>query len=90
MNVDQCFHDRDNVIPAHGSLSFHGEYLPCELIGDVAVFQNPGVIGLIEPEIQGLHMIRALSAKPVLRDRGFPCPFTFTFLGTSAQALIPA
>ena len=59
MNVDQCFHERDNVIPAHGSLHFNGECLPGELISDVEILQNLAITGLIELEIQRPYVIRA-------------------------------
>jgi hypothetical protein len=72
VNVDQYFQDRGNVIPAHGSRHFNGEYFFAEFIGDVQVFHHTTVAGLIELEIQQPHVIRAMSAKPVLRVTGLP------------------
>ncbi|MGB4690408.1 MAG: hypothetical protein WBH16_09380, partial [Candidatus Nanopelagicales bacterium] len=66
------FQDRDNVIPTHGPFYFNGESFFAEFISDVEILQHPAVTGLIEREVQSPHMIRARSAKPVLRVRGLP------------------
>jgi hypothetical protein len=57
VNVDESFH-------------FDGECFFAVLIGDVQALQHPAVTGLIELEVKRPHMIRARSAKPVLRIRG--------------------
>lgn len=89
MNVDQPFQDRDNVIPTRGPFHFNGKRFFAEHIGDVQVFQNPAITGLIELEVQRPQMIRARRAKPVRRVRAFPYPCTFTLLHPHPQPLIP-
>jgi len=65
MNIDQCFHGRNNVLPVHSSLHLNDKCLPRELIGHGETLQNPAIAGLIEQAAQRQHVIRVIRHMPL-------------------------
>ncbi len=84
---DEALYDRDDGVGVTGSAHPHGQSLPGVLVDDVQQLQPPAIGGLVELEVQGPHLVRALRPQQ-LAATGWAGPLA-PARGRPAQALLP-
>lgn len=60
---DAGLDDRDSILGGAGASDAHGECFPGVLVDDVAQLEAPPIRGLVELEVDGPQVVRALGAQ---------------------------